>query len=128
MDTDQIEYIIDHYKNPRNYGSLKEADISHEEGNPLCGDVIRFDIKIKNNKVDETRFTGKGCAISQAAASILTEMIFFKDLNDIKDITPNEIIDALGGSISPVRFKCALLPLKVVQSGLFGIENWPGEE
>jgi nitrogen fixation NifU-like protein len=128
MSLDQMEYILDHYKNPRNYGTLPEPDISLEEGNPSCGDVIRIDLKIRDNKVKETRFFGKGCAISQAAASILTEMIFDKDLDEIKAITKDDIINALGIRISPIRFKCATLALKVLKSGLYGIKNWPGEE
>ncbi len=128
MSLDQMEYILDHYKNPRNHGTLPEPDISHEEGNPSCGDVIRIDLKIRDNKVKETRFSGKGCAISQAAASILTEMIVDKDLDEIKAITKDDIINALGIRISPIRFKCATLALKVLKSGLYGIKNWPGEE
>ncbi|MBI2486496.1 MAG: iron-sulfur cluster assembly scaffold protein [Deltaproteobacteria bacterium] len=128
MSLDQMEYILDHYKNPRNHGTLPEPDISHEEGNPSCGDVIRIDLKIMDNKVKETRFSGKGCAISQAAASILTEMIVDKDLDEIKAITKDDIINALGIRISPIRFKCATLALKVLKSGLYGIKDWPGEE
>jgi len=128
MSLDQIEHILEHFKNPRNYGSLSKPDVSHEEGNPSCGDVIRIDLKISDNKVKETRFSGKGCAISQAAASILTEMIVDKDLDEIKTITKDEMIDSLGIKISPVRFKCATLALKVLKSGLYGIKDWPGEE
>lgn len=128
MSLDQMEYILDHYKHPRNHGTLQEPDISHEEGNPSCGDVIRIDLKIRDNKVKETRFSGKGCAISQAAASILTEMIVDKDLDEIKAITKDHIINALGIRISPIRFKCATLALKVLKYGLYGIKNWPGEE
>lgn len=128
MSLDQMEYILDHYKNPRNLGTLQEPDISHEEGNPSCGDVIRIDLKIRDNKVIETRFSGKGCAISQAAASILTEMIIDKTLDEIKSITKDDIMNALGIRISPIRFKCATLALKVLKSGLYGIKNWPGEE
>jgi len=128
MSLDQMEYILDHYKNPRNYGTLPEPDISHEEGNPSCGDVIRIDLKIRDNKVTEARFSGKGCAISQAAASILTEMIVDRSLDDIKAITKDEMLSALGIRISPIRFKCATLALKVLKSGLYGIKNWPGEE
>ncbi len=128
MSLDQMEYILDHFKNPRNYGSLSKPDISHEEGNPSCGDVIRIDLKISDNKVRETRFSGKGCAISQAAASILTEMIVDKDLDEIKAITKDDIINALGIKISPIRFKCATLALKILKSGLYGIKDWPGEE
>ncbi|HEX9831345.1 MAG TPA: iron-sulfur cluster assembly scaffold protein [Thermodesulfobacteriota bacterium] len=128
MSLDQMEYILDHYKNPRNLGTLQEPDISHEEGNPSCGDVIRIDLKIRDNKVEETRFSGKGCAISQAAASILTEMIIDKTLEEIRSITKDDIMNALGIRISPIRFKCATLALKVLKSGLYGIKNWPGEE
>jgi nitrogen fixation NifU-like protein len=128
MSMDQMEYIIDHYKNPRNYGTLPEPDISHEEGNPSCGDVIRIDLKIKDNKVTDVRFSGKGCAISQASASILTEMIIDKNLDDIKAMTKDDMLNALGVRISPIRFKCATLALKVLKSGLYGIKNWPGEE
>ena len=128
MSLDQMEYILDHYKNPRNHGTLHEPDISHEEGNPSCGDVIRIDLKIRDNKVEETRFSGKGCAISQAAASILTEMIVDKDLDEIKAITKDDMINALGIKISPIRFKCATLALKILKSGLYGIKDWPGEE
>jgi nitrogen fixation NifU-like protein len=128
MSLDQMEYILDHYKNPRNLGTLQEPDISHEEGNPSCGDVIRLDLKIRDNKVEETRFSGKGCAISQAAASILTEMIIDKTLEEIRSITKDDIMNALGIRISPIRFKCATLALKVLKSGLYGIKNWPGEE
>jgi nitrogen fixation NifU-like protein len=128
MNFDQMEYILDHYKNPRNLGALQEPDISHEEGNPSCGDVIRIDLRIRDNKVRETRFSGKGCAISQAAASMLTEMIIDKTLEEIRSITKDDIMNALGIRISPIRFKCATLALKVLKSGLYGIKNWPGEE
>jgi nitrogen fixation protein NifU and related proteins len=128
MNTEQFDYILDHFKNPRNYKRISEPDISYEEGNPLCGDVIRFDLKIKNNKVSETGFSGKGCAISQASASILTEMIMNNDLESIREITADDLLEAIGMRISPVRLKCALLSLKVLKSGLFGKNNWPGEE
>jgi len=128
MNTEQFDHILDHFKHPRNYKRLSEPDISHEEGNPLCGDVIRFDFKIKNKKVNETGFSGKGCAISQASASILTEMIVDKDLESIREITADDLLEAIGMRISPVRLKCALLSLKVLRSGLFGKNNWPGED
>lgn len=128
MNNEQFEYILDHFKHPRNYRRLTEPDISYEDGNPLCGDVIRFDFNIKNNKVSEIGFSGKGCAISQASASILTEMIVDKDLESIREITADELLEAIGMRISPVRLKCALLSLKVLRSALFGTNNWPGEE
>lgn len=123
-----MEYILDHYKNPRNYGTLPEPDISHEEGNPSCGDVIRIDLMVRDNRVVEARFSGKGCAISQAAASILTEMIVDRSLDEIRAITKDDMLSALGITISPIRFKCATLALKVLKSGLYGIKRWPGEE
>jgi len=128
MNTEQFDFILDHFKNPRNHKRISEPDISYEEGNPLCGDEIRFDFKVKNNKVSEIGFSGKGCAISQASASILTEMIVAKDLESIREITADELLEAIGMTISPVRLGCALLSLKVLRSGLFGKNNWPGEE
>lgn len=128
MNNEQLDYILDHFKHPRNYKRLSKPDISYEEGNPLCGDVIRFDFKIKNNKVSETGFYGKGCAISQASASILTEMIVDKDLESIREITADDLLEAIGMRISPVRLKCALLSLKVLRSALFGKNDWPEEE
>lgn len=128
MSIDQIEYVLDHYKSPRNYGRLSEPDVSCEEGNPICGDVVRIDLKIEDNKVAESRFTGKGCAISKASASILTEMIIDKDLEYINSLSPDDMIKALGMRISPIRLRCALLSLKVIRSALFGIKGWPGEE
>ncbi|GBD38891.1 Zinc-dependent sulfurtransferase SufU [bacterium HR37] len=128
MSLDQLEYILDHYKNPRNYGTLPDADVSYEEGNPSCGDVVRIDLKIEDNKVVDAKFSGQGCTISQASASILTEMIMGKSLEEIKEISKEDMLNALGIRISPIRFKCALLALKVLKSGLYGIKNWPGEE
>jgi nitrogen fixation NifU-like protein len=128
MSLDQLEYILDHYKNPRNYGTLPDADVSYEEGNPSCGDVVRIDLKIEDDRVVDARFSGQGCTISQASASILTEMIMGKSLEEIKGISKEDMLNALGIRISPIRFKCALLALKVLKSGLYGIKNWPGEE
>ncbi|GIW46804.1 MAG: iron-sulfur cluster scaffold-like protein [Deltaproteobacteria bacterium] len=128
MSLDQLEYILDHYKNPRNYGTLPDADVSYEEGNPSCGDVVRIDLKIEDNKVVDAKFSGQGCTISQASASILTEMIIGKSLEEIREITKEDMLNALGIRISPIRFKCALLALKVLKSGLYGVKNWPGEE
>jgi nitrogen fixation NifU-like protein len=128
MGLDQMEFLLDHYKNPRNYGELPSPDITHEEGNPSCGDVIRIDLKIVDNKVGEVRFSGTGCAISQAAASILTEMIIDRDVDYIKSINRDDMLSALGITLSPVRYKCGLLALKVLKSGVYGMKNWPGEE
>ena len=117
--------IIEHYKFPRNRGRLENPDITYEDSNPLCGDVIRIDLKIENNTVKEIRFDGHGCAISQAAASMLTEMVEGKTLEEIKKIQKETILEALGIELGPVRLKCALLCLKVLKAGAYGIKEWP---
>jgi len=120
MNSDQMELVLDHYKNPRNTGTLDNADFSHEEGIPSCGDKIRIDIKVFDNKIADAKFIGIGCAISQAAASILTEQIIGKELSYIKEFDSQGFLESLGVSISPIRYKCALLSLKVLKTGLFG--------
>ncbi|MHA2610165.1 MAG: Fe-S cluster assembly sulfur transfer protein SufU [bacterium JZ-2024 1] len=123
-----LEYLLDHYKHPRNYGSIEDADISHQEGNPLCGDEIRFDIKLKEGKIEQVKFRGRGCAISLAAASILTEMIQGKSLEEARSLSKEQMLQALHIPIGPTRMKCALLALKVFKAGAYGISSWPGEE
>ena len=120
MDHDQMEMVLDHYKNPRNSGTIDNADYSYEEGNPSCGDKIRIDLSVKDNVITDVKFTGKGCAISQASASILTEQIIGKNLTNIKDIDSTAFLKLLGVDVSPVRYKCALLGLKVLKTVLFG--------
>ncbi len=123
-----LEYLLDHYKHPRNYGSIADADISHEEGNPLCGDELHFDIRLNNGMIEEIKFQGRGCAISMAAASILTEMVKGKSLEEARSIQKEEMLKALYIPIGPTRMKCALLALKVFKAGAYGITAWPDEE
>lgn len=106
------EIILDYFKNPHNKGSLKDADTQATEHNPLCGDKISIALKLdKKGYVTKAKFDGEGCAISQAAASMLTEKLIGKTLEEIK-IMPNEVIyEMLGIQISPGRVKCALLGL-----------------
>jgi nitrogen fixation NifU-like protein len=117
------EYILDHYKNPRNYGRLEHADITHEEDNPLCGDVVGMDFRIKDGMIDDIKFHGRGCAISQASASLLTERIKGLSLDDAKKVNKEDVLGELGIDISPARIKCALLPLKVLKVGAYGLAD-----
>lgn len=131
MDDFYRENILDHFRNPRNAGTLENATHSHEEDNPLCGDVIRIDLHVnEDNVIDEVAFKGRGCAISQASASMLTEMIQGKTLEEAKQIGKEDILEALGIEIGPVRMKCALLSLKVLKAGAYGLreEDWNTDE
>lgn len=122
------EELLDHYENPSNYGTLPEPDISHEEDNPLCGDRIRIDLGVEDGIIKEVRFSGHGCTISLAAASMLTEEIEGKSLAEVKQLSRDDILEMIGIPLGPVRVKCALLPLKVLKAGAYGITAWPGEE
>jgi len=116
------EQIIDLYENPLNYGSLDPADFSYEEDNPLCGDVIRISVRLdKNNKVEEVLWEGQGCAISQASASLLTEEIKGMSIEEIKSFSKERLLDLLGIQLSMTRVKCALLSLKVLKAGAYGM-------
>jgi nitrogen fixation NifU-like protein len=124
MDDMYREVILDHYKNPRNHGQLEPADISYEDDNPLCGDRIRIDIRLDENKrVKEVAFSGQGCAISQASASMLTEEILGKSVEELKQIGKEDILELLGIELGPVRLKCALLSLKVLKAGVYGVDK-----
>jgi nitrogen fixation NifU-like protein len=122
------EYILDHYKNPRNFGRLESPDITHEEENPLCGDVVGIDLKVEDGSISDVRFHGRGCAISQASASLLTERLKGMSLEDAKQIGKGDVLEELGIEISPARIKCALLSLKVLKAGAYGLGDWPGED
>lgn len=124
MDDFYRELIVDHYRNPRNYGVLEDADISHEEHNPVCGDRIRMDFKLNDDRVVDVKFSGQGCAISQASASMLTEEIKGKTLDELKQLAKDDILEMLGISLGPVRLKCALLSLKVLKAGIYGVQAW----
>lgn len=122
------EELLDHYENPSNHGTLPNPDVSHEEDNPLCGDRIRIDLGVEDGIIKEVRFSGHGCTISLAAASMLTEEIAGKSLAEVKQLSRDDILEMIGIPLGPVRVKCALLPLKVLKAGAYGITAWPGEE
>jgi nitrogen fixation NifU-like protein len=128
MDDFYLGFILDHYKNPHNFGTLEDPDITNEEENPFCGDRIRIDLKLREGKVADVRFKGQGCAISQAAASILTDMIKGKPLERVQEFSKEEMLEALHVPLSPIRLKCGLLALKVLKAGVYGLKGWPGEE
>ena len=115
------EAILDHSRNPRNKGTLEPADFTYQDVNPLCGDEIRIDVRTDGERVTEIRFSGRGCAISQAAASILTEMVEGQPLEVVKAISRDDLLEELGVPISPARMKCAMLGLKVLKAGIYGV-------
>lgn len=122
------ENILEHYKHPRNKGTLEHPDITYEDANPLCGDQIRMDLNVKDGKIAEVRFSGHGCSISQAAASMLCEAIEGKSLEEVKSIGRDDVLEMLGIELGPVRLKCGLLALKTLKAGVYGIHQWPGED
>ena len=122
MDDLYRELIIDRYRNPQFKGSLDPHDISFEDDNPLCGDHIRIDLRLDgDDRVVEAAFDGKGCAISQASADLLVESIIGKTLEEVRSITRDDLLELLGLELGPVRIKCALLSLKVLKAGAYGL-------
>jgi nitrogen fixation protein NifU and related proteins len=118
------EAILDHYREPRNWGALDHADIDHEEKNPLCGDRLRLTLRVENDRITEIGWDGEGCAISQAAASMLGEELVGKTLEEARQISKEDILEMLGIELGPVRLKCALLSLKVMKVGAYGLAGW----
>jgi len=122
MDDLYRELIIDRYKNPQYRGSLEPHDISFEDDNPLCGDHIKIELRVNpDQRVSEAAFDGHGCAISQASADLLLESIQGKSLDEVKALTKDDVLDMLGLELGPVRLKCALLSLKVLKAGVYGL-------
>jgi len=113
--------LLDHYENPRHHGVIEHADISHEESNPLCGDVIRVDIKLSEDgqQIVDIAFSGDGCIISQASASMLMEEVAGKPITDIQKLERQNVLDMIGVPLTVARMKCALLGLKVLKTGLY---------
>jgi nitrogen fixation NifU-like protein len=109
------EQILDHYRNPRHHGTLDPHDASYEDTNPLCGDRVRIDLRIADGKIADIAFSGRGCAISQASTSMLTELVQGQTLDEALALERDELLDELGVPISPARIKCALLGLHVLK-------------
>lgn len=122
MDDLYREIIIEHYKNPSYRGKLDPHDITFEDENPLCGDHIRIDLRLGvDGKVSEAAFSGHGCAISQASADLLLEAVIGKTLDEVKAFSKDDLLELLGIELGPVRLKCALLSLKVLKAGVYGV-------
>ncbi len=125
MDQLYREAIIDHYKHPRHKGHLPDPDIHYHDTNPFCGDEVTIELKVEDGVVVDAAFDGRGCAISQASASMMMEEIIGTPVEELRQWTKEDILDMLGIEIGPVRLKCALLPLKALKAGLWGLEEWP---
>ena len=120
------DLILDHYRNPRNQGKLAKATHHSEANNPTCGDKLQMDIIVKNDIIQDVRFSGSGCAISQASASLLTEYVKKKPVKEVLALEPKDILDLLGVALSPARLKCGLLSLETLHRALnleSGIKN-----
>jgi nitrogen fixation protein NifU and related proteins len=118
MDDLYRDYILEHYRRPHNFGPIDGATASHEGANPLCGDRITLQLRVLGGKVDGVGFTGRGCAISQASASLLTDEIKGKPVEHAAELAPQDVLDLLGIDISPARMKCAMLSLDTLQKTL----------
>ena len=120
--TDSIyrEIILEHSKNPNNFGTLDPNDATYEDTNPLCGDEVRIDVRMDGDRIGEIAFSGQGCAISQASASLLMELVEGKTLDEVRALGKDDLLDEVGIQLSPARLKCALLSFSVLKSALFG--------
>ena len=120
MDDIYRQYSLDHYREPHNHGPLEQPDVHAADTNPLCGDRVEIDLRVRDGRVEEVRFDGRGCAISQATASMLTDRVEGATLDELRALRPQDILEMLGIAIGPARQRCALLSLKVLHEGIEG--------
>jgi nitrogen fixation protein NifU and related proteins len=128
VDPLMMDVLLDHYKHPHNFGPLEGANIVHAEGNPSCGDHLEIAVKTADGRIEDIKFKGKGCIISQASASILTDLMKGEPLEAVRTFSKEDMLENIGIPIGPMRLKCALLALKVLKAGVYGQATWPGEE
>lgn len=122
------ERIVDHYRHPRNQGVLDDADLSAQLDNPVCGDVVRVDVRLDGQRVAAARFSGRGCVLSVAAASLLTEELQGKSVEELRALQDEDVFEMLGFRPGPVRARCGLLSLHALQAGLKQLDNQESEE
>ncbi|MDO8537355.1 MAG: SUF system NifU family Fe-S cluster assembly protein [archaeon] len=121
------DLILDLYKNPVNKGKIHNHDLHIEGGNPVCGDKVVFEMKIKNEIIEDIKFDGNGCAISTAAESLLTELVKGKKVSEAEKLTTQQMFDALGGKVIEARIKCAILGLYTLQKGIIEYKKNPAK-
>jgi nitrogen fixation protein NifU and related proteins len=126
MDDLYRDYILEHYRRPHNFGVLEAPTASYEGSNPLCGDRITMMLGVHDGVVQEVAFTGRGCAISQASASLLTDEVKGKTVAEVEKMTPDDLLELIGIEISPARLKCALLSLDTLAHAL--VDSADGQE
>ncbi|MDX6494255.1 MAG: nitrogen fixation protein NifU [Gaiellales bacterium] len=125
MDDFYRENILDHYKNPRNHGHIDHPSAVAEGVNPLCGDELAIELKVEDGIVTDVRYNGRGCAISQAAASMLSDAVKGKPVAELSEIGKDDVLDELGIPLSPIRLKCALLSVGVLKVALNQLTGEP---
>ena len=128
MDDLYRDYILEHYRRPHNFGVLDNATTTQEGANPLCGDRITMQLRVTGDQIAAVGFTGRGCAISQASASLLTDEIKGKPVETAAGMQANDVLDLLGIEISPARMKCALLSLETLHGALGGADSKPSTD
>lgn len=117
------EIILDHYHNPHNYGELDEPQVDISVSNSSCGDKIRLTLKIEKDIVTDIAFSATGCAISMASASLLTDYVKHKSVDEVKKIQKEKLLELIGIELSPSRLRCALLPLEAVSKAVHSLDN-----